>query len=397
MFRISLVLLFIAMTILCWGTYAPVLHEGQMAMEFSRLRPFICVGIAYFLVAVAVPFAISRFQNESGRWTFRGVVWSLVAGAVGALGSLGIIIAFTLGARPIYVMPLVFGCAPVVNTLVTMLMSPAGKRPSWLFYLGILMVALGGAGVLAFKPKPVQIETAALASVATPVRLAQVQSDNTGNGNTNDQGDAAPASGAPGVAGAKFANLMGSIATVIMTVLCWGSYGPLLHRGQARMDGSRMRPFMCVGIAYFFVAILFPSMILAQVNEPGLWSFDGSLWSLLAGVLGAVGALGIIMAFNYGGRPVYVMPLVFGGAPVINTFTSMLQSYFDTGIAGRPDVTFITSLALVIAGAATVLIFAPRAPKSAPQVEPPAPADDDQPAEPGDDSKTPQSAAESLG
>lgn len=392
MIRFPLVLLFIAMTILCWGTYAPVLHEGQMAMQFSRMRPFICVGIAYFMVAVVVPFIISRFQTESGRWTFRGVVWSLVAGAVGALGSLGIIIAFTLGAHPIYVMPLVFGCAPVVNTLVTMLMSPTGKRPSWVFYVGILMVALGGAGVLAFKPLPVESATATM-DVAPPVRLAQVEGSDT-----NDEVESeSPARGKSDLAGAKFANLMGSFATVIMTILCWGSYGPLLHRGQARMEGSRLRPFMCVGIAYFFVAILIPSMILAQADEPGHWSFDGSLWSLLAGVLGAVGALGIIMAFNYGGRPVYVMPLVFGGAPVINTFTSMWQTYLDTGVAGRPDITFIASLVLVIAGAATVLIFAPRAPKPTVPEEPPPPTADDQPAEPSDDSETRQSAAESLG
>ena len=123
MTRLPLVLLFVALTFCCWGTYGPVLHEGQLAMGLSRWRPFICVGVAYFLVAVVVPLIIGRFQNETGRWTFRGIVWSLAAGAVGAIGSLGIIIAFTLGGRPVYVMPLVFGCAPVVNTFVTMFMA----------------------------------------------------------------------------------------------------------------------------------------------------------------------------------------------------------------------------------------------------------------------------------
>ena len=42
----------------------------------------------------------------------------------------------------------------------------------------------------------------------------------------------------------------------------------------------------------------------------------GTAWSLGGGAVGAIGALGVIMAFNLGGKPVYVMPLVFGGAPV---------------------------------------------------------------------------------
>ena len=287
MSRFALVLLFIALTVLCWGTYAPVLHEGQSAMEFSRLRPFIFVGIAYFLVAVVVPFGLTRANPETGRWTFPGVVWSLVAGAVGALGSLGIIIAFTLGAKPIYVMPLVFGCAPVVNTLVTMVMSPPGKRPSGVFYLGILMVALGGAGVLAFKPKPAEVEATTIEDTTAPAFRAQVDSDTA----DEQPGETAADPPRPRV-GQRFANLMGSIATVVMTILCWGSYGPLLHRGQAKMGGSRLRPFMCVGIAYFFVAILIPLLILSQADEPGRWSLAGSLWSLLAGVIGCRRCLG---------------------------------------------------------------------------------------------------------
>ena len=43
----------IALTAFCWGVYGPVLHFGRDYME-SALRPFVCVGLAYFLiVAVA--------------------------------------------------------------------------------------------------------------------------------------------------------------------------------------------------------------------------------------------------------------------------------------------------------------------------------------------------------
>lgn len=79
-------------------------------------------------------------------------------------------------------------------------------------------------------------------------------------------------------------------------------------------------------------------------------------WSLGAGTLGAIGALGIIYAFNFGGKPIFVMPLVFGFAPVINTL-------FETttkGMLSEIKPLFYPSLALVIFGAMMVLIFAPK-------------------------------------
>ena len=87
-----------------------------------------------------------------------------------------------------------------------------------------------------------------------------------------------------------------------------------------KMGGSRLRPFCCVGIAYFVIAVAVPVMILmASPNDVILeWKeiVPGMMWSILAGSAGAMGALGIIMAFNYGGKPIFVMPLVFGFAPV---------------------------------------------------------------------------------
>ena len=64
----------------------------------------------------------------------------------------------------------------------------------------------------------------------------------------------------------------------------------------------------------------------------------------------------MILAFTFGGRPIYVMPLVFGGAPVVNTFISMIQYG-----ANNVSPWFYAGLIVVIAGAVTVLIFAPKA------------------------------------
>jgi len=105
-----------------------------------------------------------------------------------------------------------------------------------------------------------------------------------------------------------------------------------------------------------------PNMILAEVPEASLYRhfFSGTLPSLAAGTFGAVGALGIILAFNFGGRPVFVMPLVFGGAPVINTFFVMLTQ----GLLGEVGAVFLAGLMLVVAGAAIVLVLGPRGEKS---------------------------------
>jgi hypothetical protein len=72
--------------------------------------------------------------------------------------------------------------------------------------------------------------------------------------------------------------------------------------------------------------------------------------------VGALGAIGIILAFNSGGKPLFVMPLVFGGAPVINTLFAAVQAQ---GL-GSYRAFFLAGLILVIAGAVLVLVTAPR-------------------------------------
>jgi hypothetical protein len=148
------------------------------------------------------------------------------------------------------------------------------------------------------------------------------------------------------------------MAGIGLTVLCWGMYGPVLHRGQEQLGNSRLKPLICVGIAYFIVAIVLPVAVLASQGKlGGDWSFAGISWSLIAGAAGAIGALGITLALSHGGRPVFVMPLVFGGAPVINTLLAM---YWTRAYREGVSPVFYAGLILVIAGAATVLTFAPR-------------------------------------
>ena len=71
------------------------------------------------------------------------------------------------------------------------------------------------------------------------------------------------------------------------------------------------------------------------------------------------------MAFNSGGKPIFVMPLVFGGAPVINTFVSVLQA----GNYDQLSAIFYAGLLIVVAGAVAVLVFAPKSAPHAPPAE----------------------------
>lgn len=345
-------LLFVLMTFCCWGIYGPVLHIGQAEMsgepgKLSSLRPFICVGVAYFLIAVAFPLVVLQTKGEKGNWTAGGAILSFVAGAVGAIGALGIILAFKFQGKPVYVMPLVFGLAPIVNTLVTMIMGRTFKQASALFYLGIIIVALGAAGVLTFKPKAAHAShdkepTKVIA--AADVKAADTEAVETDAAETVTTKSDGPNSFLIGL-------------SIAVTALCWGAYGPVLHKGQARMNGSKLRPFLCVGLAYFAIAVIVPLFLLGTFEEPGgFQNIGGVLWSLAAGAAGAIGALGIIYAFNFGGKPIYVMPLVFGFAPVINTFTETMTK----GLLSQVSTMFFVSLLMVISGAVMVLIFAPR-------------------------------------
>jgi hypothetical protein len=325
----------IALTALCWGAYGPVLHFGREAMH-SSLRPFMCVGAAYFLIAVLVPALLLARGGERGGWTTKGVVWSLLAGVAGSLGALGVILALGFGGRPIYVMPLVFGGAPVVNTLLSAFMNRAFGQLKAPFLAGLLLVVTGAVTVLVFKPQAAPPKPAATAEATA--------------------GAASPA--APAQAPEKkVERFMEILLATALALFSWGGYGPVLHRGQAAMGGSRLRPLLCIGIAYFLIAVLVPLALLVPMGDTGNWGLGGAAWSLAAGGLGALGALGTILAFNCGGKPFTVMPVVFGCAPVINTLTTLALAHTPTS-AISPF--FLAGMLVVAVGAATVLAFGPR-------------------------------------
>ncbi|MEP7363182.1 MAG: hypothetical protein ABI972_08000 [Acidobacteriota bacterium] len=143
--------MFVIGAVLCWGTYGPILHKGQVALG-NPLRALLMVGLAYFLVGVLVPVVTLSSQGQLNGFNMDGSVSALAGGALGALGAVCIIFAFRAGGLPVYVMPLVFGGAPVVNVLFTMAMHPPKSAINPLLYLGFLLAAGGGALVLYYKP-----------------------------------------------------------------------------------------------------------------------------------------------------------------------------------------------------------------------------------------------------
>src|SRR5262245_48722517 len=136
---------------LAWGVYGPILHNGQVQLR-SPMKALLCVGAAYFLIGVLVPVFTLSAQRDLGGFNLGGVMSAGIGGALGAVGAVCIIFAFRNGGLPNYVMPLVFGGAPVINVLVSMAMHPPKTPPNPMLYVGFLLAVLGAGMVLYYKP-----------------------------------------------------------------------------------------------------------------------------------------------------------------------------------------------------------------------------------------------------
>jgi hypothetical protein len=153
----------------------------------------------------------------------------------------------------------------------------------------------------------------------------------------------------------------------LLTVLCWGLYGAFLHSGQSGMNdpiNGRYKAFLCVGLAYFLTAVLAPLAVL--FFKGASWSFSpgGVAWSVLAGVVGAAGAFGVLLAFGAKGAPAVVMSIVFAGAPVLNAIYSLTLHPPASGWKGLPWQ-FVLGLVLAALGGCLVTLYKP-APGKAP-------------------------------
>src|SRR5215468_7285721 len=162
---------------------------------------------------------------------------------------------------------------------------------------------------------------------------------------------------------------MNWLAFSLMTVISWGVYGAFLHTGQMGMKdpvNGRYKAFLFVGLAYFLTAVLAPLILLMTRGASWNYPKSGMLWSLVAGIAGALGAFCVLLAFGAKGSPAVVMSIVFAGAPVVNSVVAILQHPPEGGISAiKPQ--FFLGILLAAVGGCLVTYYRPAAPAPKPQ------------------------------
>ncbi|HWD19027.1 MAG TPA: hypothetical protein VHB20_07080 [Verrucomicrobiae bacterium] len=152
----------------------------------------------------------------------------------------------------------------------------------------------------------------------------------------------------------------------LMTVVSWGLYGIFLHSGQVAMKDQAnglYKAFLFVGLAYFLTAILAPLLMLMMRKAD--WSFPsaGMGWSLVAGIVGAIGAFCVLLAFSNDGKPGVVMSIVFAGAPIVNAVVALLMNPPENGW-GSIRWPFYLGIVMAATGGCLVTFFKPPPPKA---------------------------------
>jgi len=147
----------------------------------------------------------------------------------------------------------------------------------------------------------------------------------------------------------------------ILTVCAWGLYGVFLHTGQLAMGDpvhGRYKAFLFVGLAYFLMGILAPVCIMASQGASWAMPAKGVFWSLAAGIVGAIGAFGVLLAFGAKGSPAVVMSIVFAGAPIVNAIVAIC---FHPPAGGLSSIRlpFYAGILLAALGGALVTLYKP--------------------------------------
>jgi len=162
---------------------------------------------------------------------------------------------------------------------------------------------------------------------------------------------------------------MNWITYALLTVASWGVYGVLLHKGRSQMPmgpeaaHAGLKAFLFVCIAYALIGLAALAVLKWRGSN---WSFTqgGVTWSLIAGGAGAFGAFTLILALGAAAQ-IYksaaaaaVMPIVFAGAPIVNTVVAMSVHPPEGGWKSLP-VPFVLGCVLAAGGAFMVAKYAP--------------------------------------
>ena len=150
----------------------------------------------------------------------------------------------------------------------------------------------------------------------------------------------------------------------LLTAANWGVYGVFLHAGQVGMgdpEAGRYKAFLWVGIAYFLVAVLAPAAIILFKQAGWDMPVKGITWSLIAGIVGAVGAFSVLLAFGAKGHPAAVMSIIFATAPIVNAVVAITMHPPAGGI-GSIRWQFYAGILLAAFGGMLVTLYKPGAP-----------------------------------
>ncbi len=177
---------------LAWGTYVPLVFFGGTELggkPSSRIMAILCVGLAYFVIAVLLPlFLFVSGQEEWPPMKTTGLVFAGMAGIAGAVGAICVIFASKAavtqakleGIDPatyrLFIAPLIFALAPVINTLLSSVWDPQPGEPFHFdvilpgkkLLLGIILVGVGTFFVLYSKEEAEESKKQSKARAAKP-------------------------------------------------------------------------------------------------------------------------------------------------------------------------------------------------------------------------------------
>lgn len=159
------------------------------------------------------------------------------------------------------------------------------------------------------------------------------------------------------------------ILWALLTVVSWGVYGVILHKGRGYMPMGAETPhaglkaFLFVCLAYALIGVATLATLKARGSN---WTFTpaGIQWSVVAGAAGAIGAFALVLALGAasqiykGAAAAAVMPIVFAGAPVVNTIVAMALHPPEGGLKSLP-MPFVLGCVMAACGAFLVAKFAP--------------------------------------
>ncbi|MDB6140152.1 MAG: hypothetical protein JWO94_3224, partial [Verrucomicrobiaceae bacterium] len=167
----------------------------------------------------------------------------------------------------------------------------------------------------------------------------------------------------------------------------WGIYGVLLHLGRSFMPmgpetgNAGLKAFLLVCVAYGIIGVV-AFFVLKGRGSNMVFGTEGISWSLIAGLAGAAGAFTLVLALGAAGTPialggggkgalaaVAVMPIVFGGAPLVNAIVNILKSPPADGIKSISPL-FYVGMVLAVAGVVLAVNTAPAPVAHAPAVAP---------------------------